>query len=151
MAPLTGTRAGKRHACSHFAPRLVQTFDEIVGQERAVARNADDPLDPALLFGQPVEAGENPRQWPSEIRHRIGDHSQARVGKAFGFAIGINDDACALRGQCRQYAVKDRRAADLNARLVAAAHASREPTCKYETESWRIVSRHAPPLCADAW
>src|SRR5207344_363302 len=49
MTPLAGARTGERHARAHLPPRLVQALHEVVGQERAVARYADDPLDAVLL------------------------------------------------------------------------------------------------------
>src|SRR5690606_37741071 len=47
---------------------------------------------------------------------------------------GIDDDAGALRREAGEHAVEDGHAADLDARLVAAAHAAREAAGEHEAE-----------------
>src|SRR5262249_16201393 len=57
--PLSGTSTGERHTSAHFRTGLVQTFDEIVRQKRAIAGHAEDPFNYTVLIQQPVEAGKN--------------------------------------------------------------------------------------------
>src|SRR5947207_1224854 len=127
MTPFAGASAGEGHACTHLATGLMQAFDEIVRQERAITRYTDDPLDAAVLRRQPIEAGEDASQRACEIRHTIGHNGQAGIGKTLWITVGVDDDARALSRERRQHTVEDRYAADFNACFVAAAHAAREP------------------------
>ena len=65
--------------------------------------------------------------------------------KRVGIAIGVDDDAGALRRQRRQHAVEDGDAADLDARLVAAAHAARQAAGEHQAEGRgnRSISHHS--------
>ena len=83
---------------------------------------------------RPVEAGEDAGERAGEIRHRVGDHRQAGVGEARGIAVGVDDQARALRRHAREHALEDGLAADADAQLVAAAHAAREPAGEDEAE-----------------
>src|ERR1039458_7684705 len=60
MAPFAGAGACEPHAGAQFAAGLVQAFHQVVRQERAIARYAEQPLDAVVLCRQPVEPGENP-------------------------------------------------------------------------------------------
>src|SRR5476651_1615869 len=134
MAPFAGAGAGERHAGAPFAAGLVQAFHQVVRQERAVARYAEQPFDAVVLRRQPVEPGQNAGERADKARHVVGYDGQACIGEALRIAIGVDDDAAALPRQSRQHAVEDRHAADLDARLVAAAHAARQSAGKDEAE-----------------
>jgi len=121
-------------AVAELAPGLMQALDQIVGQERAVARHAHQPFDAVALRRQPVEPGQDAGERPDKVRHAVGHYGQPGVGEAFGVAIGVDDDAGALPGQCRQHAVEYADAADRDAHLVAAAHAAREAAGEHEAE-----------------
>ena len=75
-----------------------------------------------------------PASGPGIIRHVVGHDLHAGIGKTLGIAIGVDDEAGALARQARQHAVEDRHAADLDARLVAAAHAARQPAGEHQAE-----------------
>src|SRR6185437_17087546 len=73
------------------------------------------------------------------VRH----DGETGVGEALRIAVGVDDDAAALRRQGRQHAVEDRNAAELDARLVAAAHAAGKPAGKHEAEGRGVGVGHA--------
>src|SRR5262249_50902153 len=98
MPPFAGLRTGEGYAGAHLAPRLVQAFDEIVRQKRAITRNTEDPFNAALLLCQPVQSCENPGQWAGEIRHAIGHNSEAGIGETLRISVGVDNDTGALRG-----------------------------------------------------
>ena len=87
------------------------------------------------MRGRPVEPGENSRKRPGEIRHGVSHHGKTGIGEARGIAIGIEDDGPALRLEAREHALEDGLAADMDARLVAAAHAPRQPAGEHEAEN----------------
>jgi hypothetical protein len=82
----------------------------------------------------PVEAGKDARERAGEIRHVVGYHRQPGVGEARRIAVGVEDDARALRLEAFQHARQNRQAADAGARLVAAAHPPRQPASENETQ-----------------
>ena len=96
MAPFAGAGAGERHAGAHLHAGDVQAFHQIVGQERAVARHAEQPFDAVVLLRQPVEPGEDAGERAGIARHVVGHDGAAGVGEALGVAIGVDDDAGAL-------------------------------------------------------
>src|SRR6476659_9190616 len=149
MTPFAGPRAGERHARAHLAASLVQAFDKVVWEERAIARDADDPLYAVLLLRQPIETGKDPGQRAGKVRHGIGHHGQAGIGETLEVAIGVDDDAGALCRQRCQHAVENRYAANLDARFVTAAHAPREAAGENEAES-RGNRRHHPEVAGGA-
>src|SRR4029077_7982473 len=104
-------------------------------------RAVDTPLDAALLLRQPVETGKDPGQRAGEIRHGVGHNSQAGIGEAPGIAVSVDDDSGALRGQRCQHTVEDRYSADLDTRLIAAAHSPGESAGEHQTKGRRITSR----------
>src|ERR1700686_5406344 len=139
MPPFSGAGAGKREI--RRGARLVQARPQILRQERTIARRADEPFDVWRACRRPIEARKNAGERPGEIRHAVGDHGQAGIGKARGIAVGIDDEASALRYEACKHALRDARAANFDARLVAAAHATRQAAGKHKTESWGC--RHA--------
>ena len=86
------------------------------------------------MRGRPVEPGEDAGERAGEIRHDVGHHRQAGIGEARGIAVGVEDDARALRREPRQHALENGLAADPDAGLVAAAHAPRQPAGEHEAE-----------------
>ncbi len=84
---------------------------------------------------RPVEPGKDAGERAGKIRHAVGDHRQAGIGKARRIAIGVDDDGRALRADASEHALQDRFAADADARLIAAAHAARQAAGEHEAES----------------
>src|SRR5262249_5468013 len=68
VTPFARARARQRYARSHIASRLVQAFNQIIWQERTIARDAEDPFNAALLLRLPVKPGENSGKRAGEIR-----------------------------------------------------------------------------------
>src|SRR5262249_62220543 len=62
--------------------------------------------------------------------------------RARGCAVGVEGDGRARRPEPGQHALENVLAADADARLVAAAHAPRQPAGEHETE-WRRRSTHS--------
>src|SRR6202166_3812067 len=133
MPPFSGAGTGKRHIRRYA--RLMQACYQILRQERTIARYADEPFDCRRVLRRPVETSENAGKRSSEIRYAVGDDRQAGIGETRSIAVGIDDDAAALRREAGKHALQDAGAADFYARLVAAAHAPRQTAGKHETES----------------
>src|SRR5580700_956904 len=123
MPPFAGAGAGERDI--RRGARLMQAPYQILRQERAISRYADKPFDGGRIRSRPIETGKNASERSGEIRHAVGDHWQAGIGEACGIAVGIDDDATALRGETGKDALQNAGAADFYARLVAATHATR--------------------------
>ena len=87
------------------------------------------------MRGGPIEPGEDAGKRSGKIRHAVGNHRQAGIGETRRIAVGIDDDAFALRSDAGEHALQDRRAADAKPRFVAAAHAARQAAGKHEAES----------------
>src|SRR5262249_45029209 len=151
MTPFARARTSEWNAGSHLPACLMQAFHQIVWQKRAITRHAEDPFNALFLLRQPVETGENSGQRTGKIGHAVAYNGKAGVGEALGVAVGVDNDARALRRQCCQHTIEHRYAANLDACLVAAAHAASEAPGEHESEGRGMISRHAPPLCADAW
>ena len=81
-----------------------------------------------------------PASGPAKPGTLSGTTAQPVSAKRAGVAIGVDDDAGALRRQRRQHAVEDGDAADLDARLVAAAHAARQAAGEHQAEGGGIGS-----------
>src|SRR6476469_3680273 len=129
----------------------MQALNEIIRQERAVTRNTENPSDAAPLFGQPVQPSKDSGQRAGEIWNAIRNDRQPCIGKPLWVAVGIDDDARALRRQSRQHTVENGHAADFDARLVAAARApSKSAREDQATRRWVANDREQQP-CADAW
>src|SRR5580704_19206105 len=133
MPPLAGAGTGERDI--RRGARLMETRYQILWQEWAISRYADKPFDGGRIRSRPIETCKDAGEGTGEIRHAVGDHGQAGIGKARGVAVGIDDDAAALRHQAREHTLQNAGAADLDARLVAAAHAPRQAAGEHETES----------------
>jgi hypothetical protein len=69
---------------------------------------------------------QNAGQRSGKIGDAVGDDRQAERGKARRIAIGVENEAIALRRQPRDHAVEDGAAGDGAHRLVAAAHPPRQ-------------------------
>ena len=118
--------------------RLMQTRHQIPRQERTIAGHAHEPRDLRRFARRPVEAGKNAGERAGVIRHAIGDHGEAAIGKARRIAGGIEDEPAALRSDAREDAFENGRAADADARLVAAAHPPRLPAGEDDPDRRRI-------------
>jgi hypothetical protein len=110
-----------------FSAGAMQARDEVARQKRTVRGSAEDPRYVGPVRRGPVEGCQNTREWPRKILHGVGNHRQAERREACGVAIGVENEPVALRLQPRDDAREDGAAADLAHRLVAAAHASRQP------------------------
>src|SRR3984957_20279982 len=113
----------------------MQARHQILRQEWTIARHTREPFNCGSMSGSPIKTGKNAGQRSGEIRHAVGDYRAAGIGEARGIAIGIDDDAAALRRKTSKDALQNAGAADLDARLVAATHAPRQAAGKHETES----------------
>jgi hypothetical protein len=125
----------------------MQPSDEIARQKRAVTRHAHDPFDLRRMAGRPIEAGENAGQRARVIRHPVGHDRQAKIGKARRVVIGVDDGCAALCMKPRQHAFENGRAADPDARLVAATHPARTPAGEYNAEG--LGMRHETSACLE--
>ena len=90
----------------------MQARHQILRQERTIARHADEPVAVRRMRGSPIETGKNAGQRSGKIRHAVGDDGQAGIGKARRVAIGIDDDAIALRREAGEHALQNGGAAD---------------------------------------
>ena len=151
MAPVAGARAGERHALARCA-RLVQPSTRSRGRNGQSPGTLDEPFDVGRIRRRPVEARRGCPRAAGEIRHAVGDDRQPGIGETRRVAVGIEDDAGALRRKPRQHALEDGRAADPDAapcrRRPCAAPARRRARGRGRAAS---LSRHAPPPCAGAW
>ena len=156
-APTTGCRHSPERAQASGAParraRLMQPRHQIARQERAVARHArrHQAMSGACAAAQSSPA-RMPASGPAKSGTLVGHDRQPGVGEARRIAIGVEDDAGALRPS--RASTRSRMVAPpiADARLVAAAHAARQPAGEHEAEGRRHgLSRHAPPPCAGAW
>jgi hypothetical protein len=132
MAPFARARAGEWRA--DRAAFRAQACHQIVGEERAIARHARHIRDFRPMRRRPVEPGQDAGEGSGEIGHRIGHNGEAAVSEARRIAVGVEDDAVALRREPREHAFQDGGAADPDARLVAAAHAPRQAAGEHEAE-----------------
>ena len=123
MPPFAGARAGERDI--RRGARLMETRYQILWQEWAISRYADKPFDGVRIRSRPIETCKDAGEGTREIRHAVGDHGQAGIGKARGISIRVDNDAAALRREASEHALQDARTADFYARLVAATHATR--------------------------
>lgn len=123
------------HAVSRFRdgdarsgaiPRLVKPFDEVRRQERRVGGGCDDIRHLRTLRVNVIHPRQNPGERTREALYAVGDDREAEGGKARRVAIGVDDEARALRPQTLDGVRDDRTPADLEERLVAAAH----PPCE---------------------
>jgi hypothetical protein len=132
MAPIARPSAGERQAGR--LPRRRQARDQIVRQKRAIAGNAHDVGDLAHVLRRPVEPGQDAGERADEACHAVRNHRQAGIGKACRIAVGVDDHGGALRRKPPQNAFEDALAADADARLVAAAHATRQSASQHDAE-----------------
>ncbi len=150
-----GTRAGQRHAGAHLAPCLMQALDQIVGQERTVARHAQQPFDAVVLL-PPANPGRREcrpaaRRNPARCRRRQSSPVSAkRVGSPLALMIMPVD--CA--GQCRQHAGRECVTPPISMRALspppmrrARPPASTRPKVAVDGK----ITHRQPPPCAGAW
>jgi hypothetical protein len=125
-----------------FDASLVQARHKIAREKRTIRGRAQHPRNFRPVGGHPVEPGENAGERAREIRDRIGNDRQAETCKPLRIAIGVEDEPVALRLQPRDHALKDRTAADLPHRLVAAADPPCQPAGQQYAGSWWRLTRH---------
>jgi len=135
MAPFAGTGAGEWRAGGETC--CMQARDQIVWQERAIARHTGEPFTLRQMQRRPIQAGENAGEGAGETRHAVGDHRQLGIGKALRVAVGVDQEAVALRRKASDHAVQNGGPADRDSRLVAATHPARQTAGKHEPESCR--------------
>ena len=86
------------------------------------------------MRGRPVEGGEDAGERPRKARHVVGNHGQPEIGEARRIAVGVDDQPVALRRQAFDDALEDGSAGEPPQRLVAAAHAPRQPAGEEHAE-----------------
>ena len=74
----------------------MQPRHQIFRQKGTIARDAYEPFGSRRVRRRPIETGKNAGERAGKIRHAVGDHRQAGIGKAIRIAVGIDDDALAL-------------------------------------------------------
>jgi hypothetical protein len=84
---------------------------------------------------RPIEAGENAGERTGEIGHAVGDHRQLGIGEARRVAVGVDQEAGALRRKSSEHALQDGDPADRDSRLIATAHAARQTAGEHKPES----------------
>ncbi len=122
-------------------PCPMQPCHQVAREERAVAGGAEHPGDAGPVRRHPVEPGQDAGQRPGEPRDAIGRDRQGERREPRGIAIGIDDQAIALRLEPFDHPIEDGAAADGAHRLVAAAHAPRQAACEDDT-GCRWMIRH---------
>ena len=110
---------------------------------RSRGRNGQSPgtLTSHAISGASLAAQSRPASTPASgrlIRHAIGNLGEAAIGKACRITGGIEDEPAALRSDTREDAFENGRAADADARLVAAAHPPRLPASEDDPDRRRI-------------
>ena len=163
MPPFARSRAGERKLACHA--RLMEPGNEIARQERAVAGHAHDPLDGGRVRRHPIEPGQDASERAGEARDVVGDHRKPETGKARDIAVGVDEQARGLRAEPCHRPLQDRLLADADQRLVATAHAARQPARQDQTVARRLARgriralirclirgliRHGPPPCDGA-
>src|SRR6185295_19012739 len=106
--------------------RTMEPRDQIARQERAVGGGAQNELYIGPVGRRPIECRKDTCEWTWKIGDAVSDDWQPERGKARGIAIGVEDEAVALRRKACDHAVEDGAAGDRAHRLVAAAHPPRE-------------------------
>ena len=64
------------------------------------------------MRGRPVERCENAGERPCEARHVVGDDRQAEAREAGRIAVGVEDEAVALRRETLKGALQNRAPGD---------------------------------------
>ena len=118
--------------------RAMQPRHQIARQERAIGRGAQDELYLGPVRRSPVERRQNAGERSGKIGDAVGNDRQAERRKARGIAIGVEDEAVALRLQPRDHAIEDGAAGDRAHRLVAAAHPPRQPAGEQHAGNFRV-------------
>src|ERR1700716_194982 len=142
MPPIAGACAGQRQVGR--LTRLLEAGNEVGWEKRTIAGHADDVGHLGRVRRRPIEPGKDAGERAGEAWHRVRDDRQAGVAKSGRIAVGIEDHRVTLRRKPRQYALENGLAADPDARLVAAAHAPREPAREHEAEDRRITHGYQP-------
>src|SRR5438094_9450776 len=81
--------------------RAIQSRYQIARQERAIGRGTQYKFHIWPVDRGPVECRENAGEWSGKIRDAIRDDWQSERRKARGIAIGIQNEAVALRRKAR--------------------------------------------------
>ena len=92
----------------------------------------------------PVETGEDAGERAGKVGNVVGDNGKAELREPRRIAVGVQNDAIALRRDGLQYALEDGAATDLDQRLVTATHAAREAAGEDEAECLFRHSGNAP-------
>ena len=82
-----------------LGPRLMQSRDEIARQKRTIRGGAQYPRDIGAVGRCPVERGEDAGERSRKIFDRVGDHRQAERCESRRIAVGVENQAVALRLQ----------------------------------------------------
>ena len=94
----------------------------------------------------PFQPGKNPREWPEESRHGIGDHRKTERCKARWIAVGADDQILDLRPRPRDGTREQRLSAEHEQRLVAAAHAAGLAAGEDDTDCVRRRCQNRPTI-----
>src|SRR5262249_4675686 len=114
-------------------------------QERAVARHAHDVRDLRSVQRRPIESGKDACEWAGKVGHGIGHDWERGVREARGIAVGVEDDAGALRLDRCEHAREDGPVADADAGLGAAAHPARQTARQNEADRWSYSAHFESP------
>src|SRR2546429_5835548 len=85
----------------------MQPRHQVARQEGAVSRSAENELYVRLVGRSPVERRENACERAGKIRDAVGDDWKPERGKARGIAIGVEDEAVALRLHPHDHAIEE--------------------------------------------
>ncbi len=135
MRPPAGSRDRKLRIRAD--PRLMQARNEVARQKRTVRCHAHHPGGIRPVHRHPVEAGENSGQRPGKAGHRIGDHGKSKMRKPRWLAVGVENEAAALRIKPCDDALENGLAGDGAHRLVTTANPPRKPAGEQDSrDSW---------------
>jgi hypothetical protein len=84
-----------------MSPCVLEADAKIIWQERRIGRRADSEFRVPVMRGDPIESGENARERTLETRHIVGGDRQVKFREPRRIAIGVQNEAVALRPQRR--------------------------------------------------
>jgi hypothetical protein len=84
-----------------MCPRIFKADAKIIWQERRIGRRAEREFRIPVMRGDPIESGKNTSEWTLETRHIVGGDGQVKFREPRRIAIGVQNEAVALRPQRR--------------------------------------------------
>jgi hypothetical protein len=132
---------GKLRALSGHG--LLQSYDQVSRQERAISGGAKNPLCVGPVGRGPVEPGEDSGERSGMLFHPIGNDRQTERRKARGIAVGAENQAFALRLDPRNDAGQNPVPSNFAQRLVAATHSTRQTAREHHPRHAESFSHHS--------